>query len=76
LRIIKKMRIPIRAIAARPPTTPPTMAPIGGLEAVEGVPVGVLGMVELDVVLVAVVGAVELGAASELEVGDESDVGV
>lgn len=82
------MRIPIRAITARPPTTPPTMAPIGGLETVEGGPVGV--MMELDVVLVAVDKVVELAEVEVVEiravvglgvgvgigVGDKLDVGV
>jgi hypothetical protein len=63
------MRRPIRAITARPPTTPPTMAPIGGLEAVEGAGVG--SMLELDVVLGAVGKSVGAGvdvAVVEVEV--------
>jgi hypothetical protein len=60
------MRMPIRAITARPPTTPPTMAPIGGLEEVEGAGVGVWG--GLDVVLG---GGVEFGVGVGVEVGVE-----
>jgi hypothetical protein len=52
------MRRPIRAMTAIPPTTPPTMAPIGALEEPEGAGVG--GGVELDVVLAAIDKVVEL----------------